>query len=185
MPAALMKGGIAGVCGEIWALPPYLHREGLHCNSSPHHCSTMFAQVFAGVFAQIFVYMYCYALLSKYVPKTWIANVLHRFCTDSALMMHRQGAHFNCNHHRTGKGRGCYVLSLQVKFLSDWHRNCTDIAHVLRRYCILQMSAFSPMNFGAWKFDTEKCVLWKIPKKSPFFCRRPLADIVDGVSYQY
>lgn len=54
-PTAASVKGALGVCvWEIWALPPYLHREGPHCNSCHHLSSTDIctgiAQIFPGVF---------------------------------------------------------------------------------------------------------------------------------------
>ena len=161
-------------------------------------CLHMYCTGIAGVFAQIFagVYMHCYALLSKYVPVTWIfAHVLHRFLTDPALMMHRQVAHFNCNHHSTGKGTGGYVRSLQGNFSSDWHRHCTDIAqllaHTLHRYCIWSaqisklFALYKLLGFLQWILGPENLHQCLTSKFLYTIWRTNWANIVDGVSYKY
>ena len=75
-PAALMKGGIAGVCLGRYELSLRICTgRGFTATLAliiVARCLHMYCTGIAGVFAQIFagVYMHCYALLSKYVPVT-------------------------------------------------------------------------------------------------------------------
>ena len=137
--------GALGVCvWEIWALPPYLHREGPHCNSCHHLSSTDIctgiAQIFPGVFFQIFSPLFNIRILLEYQ---------HMCCTNLTQMVHGGGVHCSCNRHHTGRGRVSITL---IRLAQILHRYCIYIAYAshmrIKSYNMLQALHVSGYQAG-------------------------------------
>ena len=138
--------GALGVCvWEIWALPPYLHREGPHCNSSHHLSSTDIctgiAQIFPGVFFQICSPLFNIRILLEYQ---------HMCCTNLTQMVHGGGVHCSCNRHHTGRGRVSITLIrlAQILYL-PLHRYCicpTNIIYTVYTVYIVHQWILGPGN---------------------------------------